>query len=111
MAEASDGLARAQLFAGLFLVVLMKFFEIALDEGGLHRAGTDGIDAKSCWILDGELAGHGDDRAFARAVSKALLDADEAGDGGDVDDCADGLVMLRGSEQKRQKGARDEIDG
>ena len=84
----------AELGAGLFLVVLVEFFQVALDEGSFDGAGADGVDAQGFWIFDGELAGHGKDRALAGAVGKALLDADLGGYRADVDDSCD--VSLRG---------------
>ena len=95
LAEAADGLAGAKFGARLFFVVLVEFFEVALDERSFNGAGTDGVDAQRLGVFDGELAGHGDDGALAGAVGEALLDADEAGDGGNVDDGADGFARRR----------------
>ena len=88
LAQAADGLAGAKFGASFFFVVAVELFEIALDEGGLDGAGADGVDAQGFGVVDGELAGHGDDGALGGAVGEALLDADKAGDGGDVDDGA-----------------------
>ena len=65
--------------------MLVELFEVALDEGSVDSAGTDGVDAEVFGVVDGELAGHGDDCALGGTVGEALLDADQAGDGGDVD--------------------------
>ena len=108
LAEAADGLAGTELGAHLFLIVLVEFFEIAFDEGGLDGAGADGVDAQVFGEFDGKLAGHGDDRALGGAVSESLLDADQAGDGGDVDDRGDALVGV--GKQQWQECAGDEVD-
>ena len=105
LAEAADGLAGAQLGAGFFLVVLVEFLEIALDEGRLHGAGADGVDAQSLGVFDGELARHGDDGALGGAVGEALLDADQARDRSDVDDGAGATWCCSccGGEKQRQE--------
>ena len=113
-AEAAEGLAGAEFGAGLLFVVFVKLFEVTLDEGCLDGAGADGVDAQSFGIVDGELAGHGDDCALGGAVGEALLYADQAGYGGDVDYCrAVGAFIAFGSfcEEQRHKGASDEVDG
>ena len=110
-AEAADGLAGAKFDADFFLVVLVELFEVALDERRFHGAGADGVDAERLGIFDGKLAGHGDDCALGGAVGEALLDADEAGDGGDVHDGADGFAVASGGEEQRKECAGDEVDG
>ena len=111
-AKASDGLAGLEFFAGFFLVVGVELVEIAFDEWGFDGAGADGVDAQGFGVVDGELAGHGDDGALACAVGEALFDADEAGYGGDVDDGACcGVVLLLGGQEEGQEGAGDEVDG
>src|ERR1700756_1878354 len=111
LAEAADGLASAQLGASLFLVVLVKFFEVALDERRLNGTGADGVDAQDLWIFDGKLARHCDHSALSGAVCESLLDADQTGNGCDVDDGPDGMAFGSGREKQREGCARDEVDG
>ena len=79
--------------------------EVAFDEWGLDGAGSDAVDAELFGVVDGDLAGHGVDCAFAGAVGEALFDADETGDGAEIDDGA------MGGEQQREGGLGDEEDG
>jgi hypothetical protein len=104
-AEAADGLAGDKFGADLLFFVGVVLVEVALDEGGLDGAGSDAVDAKLFWIIDGYLAGHGVDCAFAGAVGEALFDADRASDGTDIHDAA-----ARGEEQ-REGCLRDEKYG
>src|SRR5580692_12921264 len=76
--ETADGLPCAEFGAYLFFVVLMKFFEVAFDEGRFDCAGTDGIHTEVFGIFDRDLTGHGDDRALGGAVGKALLNAHQS---------------------------------
>ena len=104
-AEAADGLALDELFTDLVFLVRVIFLEVAFDEGCLHGAGRDAIAADFFRIVDGDLAGERNHGALARAVSEALLDADEAGDGADVDDAS------LPAEHLREGGAGDQEDG
>ena len=104
-AEASDRLASYELGANLFFFLGVILVEVAFDKWGLDGAGSYAIDAELFGVVDGDLAGHGVDCAFAGAVGEALFDADQTSDGAEIDY---GAV---GSEDQRECGLGDEEDG
>ncbi len=89
-AEAADGLAGDEFGADFFFLVGVVFVEVAFNEGRLDGAGSDAVDAEFLGVVDGDLAGHGVDGAFAGAVGEALFDADRACDRADVARCSRG---------------------
>ena len=60
------------------------FFQVAFDERGVDRSGTDTIKANFRGVIDSQLAGHGDDGPFCGAVGEPFLHTDQARDGPDV---------------------------
>src|SRR6185312_1938195 len=59
-AEAADGLAGDEFGANLFFFVGVVLVEVAFDEGRLDGARSDAVDAQLLGIVDGDLAGHGE---------------------------------------------------
>ena len=81
----------------------MEAFEEPFDEGGVDGAGADAVDAELGGVIDGELAGHGEDGALGGAIGEAAFDAHLPGDGADVD------YASVGGDQQRERGASDQI--
>src|SRR5262249_21526728 len=90
LAEPADGLAKVQLGADSFLLMLVIFFEVSFHEGRVHSAWTNAVGADLRWILDSDLPRHRDYCALGSAVGEALFDPNHARHRSDIHDGAGG---------------------
>jgi hypothetical protein len=86
--ETSHGLALVEFGADLVLFVTVIFFEVSLDERGIHRARRNAVHPDLCRIVDGQLPGHRNDGSLGPAVGESLFNSDQSGDRTDIDDAA-----------------------